>query len=161
LAAGTCLDPSSALASKALCFLCFSGRNGQIETFEQLEALTGKLQHDHAPPDRPSPAHQAEEDGEELADADDQVDDEGADARPRSVFLGEAWFADAQAEEAAQDGACKKLLDLGVGVGAAAYPFRDRCSSSPGRTRPSRPGGPGSPPSSARCSPRGWRRSSA
>lgn len=70
--------------------------------------LTGHAQHDGAPPDRPAPADQTEQQTEHLRHADNAVDDERSETGTGAVVLRETRHADAQTEEAGQDGAFER-----------------------------------------------------
>lgn len=66
--------------------------------------LTCNLDHDDAPPNRPSPTNQAKQHREKLTKPDNQINDEGADSRFGSVVLRKSRLTDAQAKQSAQNG---------------------------------------------------------
>lgn len=71
---------------------------------EDLRLLTCQPYHDGAPPDGPTPADDAEDDGEALRHAHYTVDDERSNATLDRVMLRKPWLSNAQAQRSGQDG---------------------------------------------------------
>lgn len=65
--------------------------------YSRRRTLTGQPQHNRAPPDRPAPADQTEQQAEQLRHTDNAIDDKRADARSWSIVLRKTRHSDAQA----------------------------------------------------------------